>query len=154
MAEQNYWVIIPPPVVADKTLPSGAKLVFGRIFALMKRKGYCYASNEFLGKDIGLTKKTVSAYISMLKNHSWLRVELIRDKTNRIKERRIFTYLSNSYRGGMLDPIQLKLEKSNERVKNRVFNKKMKSLKETMKELGLKKSLRRSADESTVGVSP
>jgi len=132
MREQNFWVIIPPPVVGDKNLPSGAKLVFGRIFALMKKKGYCYASNEFLGKDIDLTKKTVSAYISKLARAGYLTVELIRNKTNQVKERRLYTYLSNFNGGGILNPIQLKLEKSNERVKKRVFNKKMKSLGEVV----------------------
>jgi len=131
MTEKNYWVIIPPPIVGDKDLPSGAKLVFGRVFALVSKKGYCYASNAFLGKDIGLTKGTVSEYLSRLAKRGYLQIELIRDKKNRVKERRIYTYLSNSYRRGIQDPIQLKLEKSIERkIKRKGVVKGMESLKQ------------------------
>ena len=144
MAEENCWVIIPPPVVADKKIPSGAKLVFGRVNALVSKKGYCYASNEFLGKHLDLTKKTVSNYVSMLAHQGHLRVELKRDKNNQIKERRIYTHLSN-YKGVPIqDPIQLYMEGSNERkIKIKSVNKKevkkgMQSLKETMHDLNLK----------------
>jgi hypothetical protein len=122
MTEENYWVIIPPPIVGDKKLPSGAKLVFGRINALVTRKGYCYASNEFLGKHLDLTKKTVSNYVSLLAYRGHLRVELIRDERNRVKERRIYTHLSN-YKGIPIhNPIQLYMDNSNDRVKSKSIN--------------------------------
>jgi len=144
MSEKNYWIIIPPPIVGDKNLPSGAKLLFGRIFALISRKGYCYASNKFLGKDIGLTKKTVSKYLSKLAKVGYLRIELIRGENNQVKERRIYPYpiiigyLSTHNR----IPIRLKSEKSKDKeIKRReyIYDEGLKSLKETMENLGLLK---------------
>lgn len=115
MREENHWVIIPPPVAADKRLPGGAKLVFGRVFALVNKKGFCWASNAYLAKDLALTKGTVSQYLSQLAHLGFLKIELIRGSDNQVKERRIFAYLSNQGSIPIEDPIQLGFEKSIER---------------------------------------
>lgn len=91
----NYWIIIPPHIAGLDDLPNGAKLVFGRIFALVQRSGYCWAFNEHLSQGIGLTKNTTSEYVRLLAKRGFITVELKRDEKQEVIERKIFITLPN-----------------------------------------------------------
>ena len=87
-------MIIPPTVLGDERLSAGEKLVYGRVFGFMQKFGYCLASNDYLGKYIGMSKNTVRNYLSHLYELGYLRYELIRDEqNNEVLERRIYPTL-------------------------------------------------------------
>lgn len=90
---ENYWILIPPQIAGNENLPAGAKLVFGRIFALSSKEGYCWASNEYLSLGIGLKKTTVRDYVLLLAKRGYIRVELDRNEKKQIIERRIYLSL-------------------------------------------------------------
>jgi DNA-binding transcriptional ArsR family regulator len=87
------WVIVPPTVLGDVRLSAGEKIVYGRVFGFIERFGYCRASNEYLGKYIGMSKNTVRNYLSRLYELGYLRYELIRNSKREVVERRIYPTL-------------------------------------------------------------
>ena len=72
------WCMIPPWVLARKDLSGEQKLLFGRILGLSDRHGYCWASNAWLGNELGLAPGTVSNMLSRLSELGLVKVELVR----------------------------------------------------------------------------
>src|SRR5437867_3561542 len=87
------WLIVPPNVLADERLSAGEKLVSGRVFGFIQKHGYCVASNDYLGRAIGMSKNTVRNYLSHLYELGYLRYDVIRDENNEVEERRIYPHL-------------------------------------------------------------
>jgi hypothetical protein len=87
------WVIVPPNVLADTRLSAGEKIVYGRVFGFIQKHGYCVASNDYLGKPIGMSKHTIRNYLSHLYELGYLRYEVMRDAQGEVTERRIYPLL-------------------------------------------------------------
>lgn len=70
--------MIPSTVLLDEELPPSAKLLYGVITWRANRNGLCWASNETLGADIGLSEKRVSPLISLLekRGHIEMKIEM------------------------------------------------------------------------------
>lgn len=100
-----YWAVLPAKVRYDEELRPNAKLLYAEITALADMKGYCWAGNEYLAQLYGLSKKTVSDLISTLVKKGYLKVEIIKDKTGEITERRIMvdkpTLFDDDAQGGI-----------------------------------------------------
>ena len=62
----NQYSIIPASVLLSKELSSTEKLLIGVISNLSNIKGYCFASNHYLGECLGLSKHTVRRVIADL----------------------------------------------------------------------------------------
>jgi len=89
-AYQLGWSLIPPAILCRKDLSANEKLLWGRINGLTTKEGYCFASNEWLGEQIGLSSSTVSDIISSLVRKNLLHREIIRNENNEIVERRLY----------------------------------------------------------------
>jgi len=93
----DAWVLIPPTILHEKKIPTGAKILYGRVLGLTKRKGYCYASNDYLAEGIGLSKSTIKKYLMILYKRNYLAYKLERDKkTKEVKGRRIYPRISST----------------------------------------------------------
>lgn len=68
--------MIPSSVLLDEELPPSAKLLYGVITWRANRRGICWASNEVLGADIGLSDKRVSLLVSLLEKRSHIEVKI------------------------------------------------------------------------------
>ncbi len=88
--QQTGWVIIPPQIVADENLTNSQKMLLGRIMGLSNKKGYCYASNEWLGQQLGLKPTTISGYISELVEDGYIKRVLKKTDNEEVKERRLY----------------------------------------------------------------
>lgn len=62
----------------------------GRVIALQDSKGYCYASNSYLGENLGRSSTTVSINISKLVDKGYLERAVIRGDSKEVKERRLW----------------------------------------------------------------
>ena len=89
--KKNYFAVIPAPVRYCEKLQPNAKLMFGEITALANDSGYCYASNEYFSKLYGVTKTSISKWISALENNNFIKIKYkYHTGTKQIKQRRIF----------------------------------------------------------------
>jgi len=62
----NQYSIIPASVLLSKELSSTEKLLIGVISNLSNIKGYCFASNHYLGECLGISKHSVRRVIADL----------------------------------------------------------------------------------------
>ena len=89
--QKNYYAIIPATVRYDKTLKANSKLLYGEITALANEKGYCWANNNYFAELYGVSKETVSRWISDLEKRGHITTKLIyKENTKQVKERRVY----------------------------------------------------------------
>ena len=93
------WCVIPPYIMSRADLSSNEKMLYGRILGLSGKEGYCFASNEWLGKQIGLTGRAVRAIIAKLKEKKLIDTEV--DLTL-ISQRKIYPTGESTVRGDVM----------------------------------------------------
>ena len=76
----------------------GEKVLWGKILGLIGVKGFCFAGNAWLAKQLGFSKATVSTYICHLVERGYLKRQIIRakDGEGKIVERRLFPVSDHS----------------------------------------------------------
>ena len=129
MKEQpNYYSIIPAHVRYDKELKPMEVIMYGELTALSNKYGYSYASNNYFAELYNVHKKTVSTWISNLKEKGYIDTVVIRDENMTVTERRIYItapYPSNhgeGYPQKSGDPTHKKTEENNSRINNTRIN--------------------------------
>ncbi|WJD66331.1 helix-turn-helix domain-containing protein [Staphylococcus epidermidis] len=129
MKEQpNYYSIIPAHVRYDKELKPMEVIMYGELTALSNKYGYSYASNNYFAELYNVHKKTVSTWISNLKEKGYIDTVVIRDENMTVTERRIYItapYPSNhgeGYPQKSGDSIHKKTEENNTRINNTRIN--------------------------------
>lgn len=126
----GYYSIIPATVLYNKELKANEKLLYAIITSLANKEGYCFASNKYLAEKLDVNPKTISSWISDLKNRKFIIVELIRNENKQIVQRKIYIndapyplnngYLYQSKNG---QPIYQNMEDNNIRFNNKNNNK-------------------------------
>ena len=86
----GYYSVIPATVLYNKELKANEKLLYAIITSLACKEGYCFASNKYLAEKLDVNPKTISSWISDLKNKNFIVVELIRNENNQIVQRKIY----------------------------------------------------------------
>ncbi|MGW9979275.1 DnaD/phage-associated family protein [Staphylococcus hominis] len=129
MKEQpNYYSIIPAHVRYDKELKPMEIIMYGELTALSNKYGYSYASNNYFAELYNVHKKTVSTWISHLKEKGYIDTMVIRDENMTVTERRIYItapYPLNHGEGYPQkngEPIHKKTEENNTRENNTSIN--------------------------------
>jgi len=84
----TYFAIIPANV-RYSNIRANCKLLFGEITALANKKGYCFASNAYFARLYGVSKNTISSWISELKQNGFISVKIIKNEFNEVIQRRI-----------------------------------------------------------------
>lgn len=74
--KKSYYAIIPANVRYDADLTPNAKLLYGEITALCNERGYCWASNDYFSKLYGVSKKSISNWISALVKKGYIYSEI------------------------------------------------------------------------------
>lgn len=93
MNEENqisYYAVIPATIRYDNRLKAAEKLLYGEVTSLANKFGYCFASNRYFSSLYNVTPHTVSQWFSHLEKLGYLYIELIKNSTNEITERRIY----------------------------------------------------------------
>lgn len=62
----SNYIKIPDFVRYNQNLKASSKLMFGEIWALTSKEGYCFATNSYFANVYGLSKTTISDCISQL----------------------------------------------------------------------------------------
>lgn len=88
--QRNYYAILPAKVRYDKNITPNAKLLYAEITALCNDKGYCWAGNAYFAELYGVTKTSISNWISSLQKNGYIDVQLIyKENSKEIQSRRI-----------------------------------------------------------------
>lgn len=122
--QPNFYSIIPADLRYDNRLKATEKLFFSEISALTNVLGYCYAGNKYFSKLCSCDIRTISRWLHNLEKYGYIKVEIIRDEKQVIKERRIYTRESV---GGGIDkivytPIDRKVLNNNIYINNITHN--------------------------------
>lgn len=91
----NYYSIIPATVRYDKDLKANEKLLYGEITALAQMQGYCWASNSYFAELYGVSKETVSRWISKLDKKGYIRTKVLYVENSKQIDKR-FIYISDT----------------------------------------------------------
>lgn len=86
----GYYSIIPSKILYNKELKANEKLLYAMITSLACKEGYCFASNEYLAKKLGVNRKTVSSWITHLEEKKFIIREVIRNENQLILKRKIY----------------------------------------------------------------
>ena len=88
--QRNYYAILPAKVRYDKNITPNAKLLYAEITALCNEKGYCWAGNAYFAELYGVTKTSISNWISSLQKNGYIDVQLIyKENSKEIQSRHI-----------------------------------------------------------------
>lgn len=117
----NYYAIIPANVRYDKNVTPNAKLLYAEITALCNKYGYCYATNQYFQNLYGVSKQSISNWLSQLEKNHYIKRELIyREGSKEILQRHIKLFV-NPRRNNLERPTQNYLKENNTR-KNITMN--------------------------------
>ena len=111
MDKPNYYAIIPAEVRYSNLKPN-AKLLYGEITALSGKLGYCYATNNYFAELYGVSKNTISSWISDLKKLGFINVNVERNAKKQIIKRCI------GITKKMDSPIHKKMKGNNTSINN------------------------------------
>lgn len=87
---RSYYAVLPANVRYDKNITPNAKLLYAEITALCNDKGYCWAGNAYFAELYGVTKTSISNWISSLQKNGYIDVQLIyKENSKEIQSRHI-----------------------------------------------------------------
>lgn len=90
LTQRSYYAILPANVRYDKNITPNAKLLYAEITALCNDKGYCWARNAYFAELYGVTKTSISNWISSLQKNGYIDVQLIyKENSKEIQSRHI-----------------------------------------------------------------
>jgi len=90
LIQRNYYAVLPANVRYDKNITPNAKLLYAEITALCNDKGYCWAGNAYFAELYGVTKTSISNWISSLQKNGYIDVQLIyKENSKEIQSRHI-----------------------------------------------------------------
>ena len=97
--QRSFYAIIPANVRYDNSLNANAKLLYGEITALCNEKGYCWATNEYFANLYGVSEKTITRWISDLKEKNYIltKIETFRYNDGTVKKVRYIFIDENSF---------------------------------------------------------
>lgn len=123
----GYYSIIPATVLYNKNLKANEKLLYVIITSLACKEGYCFATNKYLAEKLGVNPKTISNWISDLRDRNFIKVELIRNENKQVIQRKIYindvAYPLNNgyqYQSKNVQAIHQKAEDNN--IRNNIKN--------------------------------
>ena len=93
MNEENkigYYAIIPATVLFNEKIKANEKLLYAIITVLSTKEGYCYASNNYLGRLLNAQPHTISKWVSHLKALGFVCLDIIKNDKGEIIQRRIY----------------------------------------------------------------
>lgn len=71
---KEKYILIPDSVKLNKTIPPGAKILFGDILSLSKGMGYCFASNTYFSELYGVHVNSITNWMRALKDCSLISI--------------------------------------------------------------------------------
>ena len=116
--QKNFYAVIPAFVRYDKELQPNAKLLYGEITALCNEKGFCWAENDYFANLYGVSKTSISKWISSLIKKNYISSEIVYKEGTREIEHRYLRILGGGIEEKLNTPIEKKLKDNNTHINN------------------------------------
>ena len=84
------FLTIPMAIIEDERLNNAQMILYGFLFSLVQKEGYCWATNKYLADKLNITPSTVARHLGALEECGHIRREVIRDANNRVISRKIY----------------------------------------------------------------
>lgn len=121
--KKSYYAIIPANVRYNKSLTANAKLLYGEITALCNEEGYCWASNHYFSDLYGVSKTSISKWISQLEKENLIKSHIKYKEGTKEILNRYLTLVTYPIEEKLNTPIEEKLKDNNTVINNTVNNK-------------------------------
>jgi hypothetical protein len=128
MLDKGYG-IMPNAVLFDTKISSTSKLVFCLISSLTAQEGHCWANNEYIGKQLHLSKSQVSRSIKQLEEYIII--------NNPFNEKRDIRLRKNAYAVRQKCVTSLRKNAQHNTITNNINIKGIKNKYKTVSELGM-----------------
>jgi DNA-binding transcriptional regulator YhcF (GntR family) len=99
----NWYAVITAKVLMAKDLSSTQKLLMALISNLSNEKGYCYASNKYLGECLDISQITVSKNVAELEEKGYISRILNIDPVSKEIKMRVIVIKEHPNTGGMVE---------------------------------------------------
>lgn len=131
LVQRNYYAVLPANVRYDKNITPNAKLLYAEITALCNDKGYCWAGNAYFAELYGVTKTSISNWISSLQKNGYIDVQLIyKENSKEIQSRHISIANNipiqdnlNTYTKNIVEGIQKNFTDNTKIINNKIISK-------------------------------
>ena len=131
LVQRNYYAVLPANVRYDKNITPNAKLLYAEITALCNDKGYCWAGNAYFAELYGVTKTSISNWISSLQKNGYIDVQFIyKENSKEIQCRHISIANNipiqnnlNTYTKNIVGGIQNNFTDNNKIINNKIISK-------------------------------
>jgi len=118
----NFYAIIPANVRYNKNITANAKLLYGEITALCSSKGYCWSTNEYFSKLYGVSKKSISSWVSQLSLNEFVSISIeYKEGSNEIFHRYI-RILPGGMEEKVKGPMEEKVKDNNTSINTTINN--------------------------------
>lgn len=108
----GFYAIIPAFIRYDKELCPNAKLLYGEITALCNEKGHCWAENEYFAELYGVSKTSISKWISSLIKKNYISSTITYKNNTKEIDRRYLTIVNGGIEEKLNTPIEQKLKEN------------------------------------------
>lgn len=89
------YIMIPKSAIADTRIGKpDIWVLIGMLISLSHDKGYCYASNTYLAKELRCETRTIIRWINALKQLGYVSVAYEKSEGGRVEQRRIYVKFS------------------------------------------------------------
>lgn len=115
-----YYAIIPANVRYDKNLTPNAKLLYGEITALCNSKGYCWAENKYFSELYGVSKTSVSKWISSLVDGGYIKSVCTYKEGTKEIDKRYITIVNDPIEEKLNTPLTFVKDPIEEKLKDNI----------------------------------
>ena len=81
----SFYAVIPATVRYDESLSSSEKLFYAEVTAMSEKEGFCWASNSYFSELYGVSRNTITRWVTNLKNSGHVIVNLQKEGKQIVK---------------------------------------------------------------------
>ena len=116
----SYYAILTADVRYHKNLTPNAKLLYAEITALENMNGRCFANNKYFADLYGVSKTSVSKWISQLESFNCIKTVYIYKEGSKEIDKRYITTLKGGIEQNLKGGIKEKLKDNNTSINNNI----------------------------------
>lgn len=135
----NYFAVLPSDVRYNKKLSPMERLLYAEITCLTNHKGYCWASNAYLGRLFDRNPKSISRNLQNLSLHNHIKIYLVKDDKKNV-DKRIISLVTKLPKSAKLPPPQKCVPPLLKNVEDNNINEKIVLFEEFWEAYSVKKS--------------